>query len=83
MRKLLSLTLILFFIVLTGCDRYYKKTGITQSRNYDGLVYRVVIYNDMDILDMYSIPLDSATDQRVDSINRRVDSLIVVMKNLD
>jgi hypothetical protein len=34
-------------------------------------------------LEMYSIPLDSATNQRVNSLNRRVDSLIVVMKNLD
>jgi hypothetical protein len=78
-----SLTLILLFIVLTGCDRYYKKTGVTQSRNYDGLEYRVVIYCDMNILEMYSIPLDSATDQRVDSLNRSVDSLIHVMKTLD
>jgi hypothetical protein len=83
MRKILTLTLILFFIVLTGCSRYYKKTGVTQSRNYDGLEYRVVIYCDMNILEMYSIPLDSATNQRVNSLNRRVDSLIVVMKNLD
>jgi hypothetical protein len=82
--KTISLILILFFIVLlVGCNSYHKKTEIDRGLTRNDLHYYIIIYDDFEMVKLYSIPLETATKERVDSINRSVDSLIVVMNNLD
>ena len=72
--------------LLLSCreNKFYKQSEIRRNAATDKVVYSIWVREDGgELLDVYQIPIDDATKQNVDSLNRVVDSFITRLNNIN
>lgn len=82
-----NILLFFFILIIMSCSGYKKRTMIDRGW-IDGPKYSIVVYAtgdplDDDVLQSWSIPINEATCNSVDSLNKIADDFILKCKSLE
>lgn len=75
--------LVLAAVILISCERDHKKKEVRVNAATNELEYCIWIYKNGRPIDKFSLPIDKASCQNIDSLNKKADSLLLKIENAE
>lgn len=66
-------------VLLSGCG-YRKEKEVALNKATGELEYKIWVYRNMTLLEKFSLPINKATCENIDSISAKADTLIMKIK---